>query len=77
LPHDAVTTRLAGTKTVSRRWIATGINADGKPEILGFDVTSAEDGHGRQPARRAIVQPGYDRRRLLTHCRSEPGFVAG
>jgi hypothetical protein len=57
--------------------IATGINADGKPEILGFDVTSAKDGHGRQPARRAIVQPGYDRRRLPTHCRSEPGFVAG
>jgi transposase-like protein len=30
--------------------IATGVNADGKLEILGFDVTSAEDGHGRRPA---------------------------
>jgi putative transposase len=26
--------------------IATGVNADGHREILGFDITSAEDGRG-------------------------------
>jgi hypothetical protein len=41
--------RLAGAKTVPAGGIATGVNADGKPETLGFDVISAQDGHGRGP----------------------------
>jgi hypothetical protein len=60
--------RLAGAKTVPAGGIATGVNAGGKPETHGFDVISAEDGHGRRPARRAILQPStfYPRCRRST-----------
>jgi hypothetical protein len=36
-----------GRTVIVHRLIATGVDADGKREILGFDVTSAGDGAGR------------------------------
>jgi alpha-glucosidase len=45
---DALTLRVreGGRTVLVHGLIATGVNADGKREILGFDVTSAEDGAG-------------------------------
>jgi transposase-like protein len=45
---DALTLRVreGGRTVLVHGLIATGVNADGHREILGFDVTSAEDGAG-------------------------------
>jgi putative transposase len=45
---DALTLRVreGGRTVLVHGLIATGVNADGKREILGFEVTSAEDGAG-------------------------------
>lgn len=37
--------------------IATAVNADGKGEILGLDVTSSEDGAGGLAFFRGLVAP--------------------
>lgn len=46
--------------------IATGVNADGKQEILGFEVTSSEDGAGWLAFFRGLVARGLSRVVLVT-----------
>jgi putative transposase len=61
---DALTLRVReGGRTVL---IATGVNADGKREILGFEVTSAEDGAGWLAFFRGLVARGLAGVALVT-----------
>jgi putative transposase len=57
---DALTLRVreGGRTVLVHGLIATGVNADGKREILGFDVTSAEDGAGWLAFFRGLVARG-------------------
>jgi transposase-like protein len=55
--------------------IATGVNANGKREILGFEVTSAEDGAGWLAFFRGLVARGLAGVALVTSD-AHPGLVA-
>jgi putative transposase len=57
---DALTIKVreGGRTVIVHGLIATGVNADGKREILGFDVTSAEDGAGWLAFVRGLVARG-------------------
>jgi putative transposase len=57
---DALTLRVreGGRTVLVHGLIATGVNADGKREILGFEVTSAEDGAGWLAFFRGLVARG-------------------
>jgi putative transposase len=57
---DALTLRVreGGRTVLVHGLIATGVNADGKREILGFDVASAEDGAGWLAFFRGLVARG-------------------
>ena len=57
---DALTLRAreGGRTVLVHGLIATGVNADGKREILGFEVTSAEDGAGWLAFFRGLVARG-------------------
>jgi putative transposase len=54
----AIKVREGGRTVIVHGLIATGVNADGKREILGFDVTSAEDGAGWLAFFRGLVARG-------------------
>jgi putative transposase len=57
---DAMTARVreGGRTVLVHALIATGVNADGKREILGLDVTSSEDGAGWLAFFRGLVARG-------------------
>jgi putative transposase len=57
---DALTLRVreGGRTVLVHGLIATGVNADGKREILGFEVTSSEDGAGWLAFFRGLVARG-------------------
>jgi putative transposase len=57
---DALTLRVreGGRTVLVHGLVATGVNADGKREILGFEVTSAEDGAGWLAFFRGLVARG-------------------
>lgn len=65
---DALTLKVReGARTVIvHGLITTGVNADGKREILGFDVTSAEDGAGWLAFFRGLVARGLTGVALVT-----------
>ena len=65
---DAMTVRVreGGRTVLVHGLIATGVNADGKREILGFDVTSAEDGAGWLAFFRGLVARGLSGVVLVT-----------
>ena len=54
--------------------LATGVNADGHREILGLDVTSAEDGAGWLAFFRGLVARGLSGVKLVT-CDAHSGLV--
>jgi putative transposase len=74
---DALTLRVreGGRTVLVHGLIATGVNADGHREILGFDVTSAEDGAGWLAFFRGLTARGLSGVALVT---SDPhaGLVA-
>jgi transposase-like protein len=55
--------------------VATGVNAEGYREILGLQVTSAEDGAGWLAFFRDLVARGLSGVRLVTSD-AHPGLVA-
>jgi putative transposase len=65
---DALTIKVreGGRTVIVHGLIATGVNADGKREILGFDVTSAEDGAGWLALFRGLVARGLAGVTLVT-----------
>jgi putative transposase len=65
---DALTIKVreGGRTVIVHGLIATGVNADGKREILGFDVTSAEDGAGWLAFFRGLVARGLAGAVLVT-----------
>ena len=65
---DALTLRVreGGRTVLVHGLIATGVNADGHREILGFDVTSAEDGAGWLAFFRGLVARGLSGVVLVT-----------
>ena len=65
---DALTQKVReGGRTVNvHALIATGVNADGKREILGIDVASSEDGAGWLAFLRGLVARGLSGVRLVT-----------
>jgi putative transposase len=65
---DALTLRVreGGRTVLVHGLIATGVNADGKREILGFEVTSAEDGAGWLAFFRGLVARGLSGVVLVT-----------
>jgi putative transposase len=65
---DALTLRVreGGRTVLVHGLIATGVNADGKREILGFEVTSAEDGAGWLAFFRGLVARGLSGVVLIT-----------
>jgi putative transposase len=65
---DAMTVRVreGGRTVLVHALIATGVNADGKREILGLDVTSSEDGAGWLAFFRGLVARGLAGVRLVT-----------
>jgi putative transposase len=65
---DALTLRVreGGRTVLVHGLIATGVNADGKREILGFEVTSAEDGAGWLAFFRGLVARGLSGVALVT-----------
>jgi putative transposase len=58
--------REGGRTVLVHGLIATGVNADGHREILGFDVTSAEDGAGWLAFFRGLVARGLSGVALVT-----------
>jgi putative transposase len=56
-------------------WASTGVNADGKREILGLKVTSSEDGAGWLAFFRGLVARGLSGVVLVTSD-AHPGLVA-
>jgi putative transposase len=62
----AVKVREGGRTVIVHGLIATGVNTDGKREILGFDVTSAEDGAGWLAFFRGLVARGLAGVALVT-----------
>jgi putative transposase len=65
---DALTQKVReGGRTVNvHALIATGVNADGKREILGIDVSSSEDGAGWLAFLRGLVARGLSGVQLVT-----------
>jgi transposase-like protein len=65
---DALTLRVreGGRTVLVHGLIATGVNADGHREILGFEVTSAEDGAGWLAFFRGLVARGLSGVVLVT-----------
>jgi transposase-like protein len=65
---DALThkVREGGRIVLVHALIATGVNADGHREILGLDVTSAEDGAGWLAFFRSLVARGLEGVQLVT-----------
>jgi putative transposase len=65
---DALTQKVReGGRTVNvHALIATGVNADGKREILGLDVASSEDGAGWQAFLRGLAARGLAGVQLVT-----------
>jgi transposase-like protein len=65
---DALTLRVreGGRTVLVHGLIATGVNADGHREILGFEVTSAEDGAGWLAFFRGLVARGLSGVALVT-----------
>jgi len=65
---DALTLRVreGGRTVLVHGLIATGVNEDGHREILGFDVTSAEDGAGWLAFFRGLVARGLSGVALVT-----------
>jgi putative transposase len=65
---DALTLRVreGGRTVLVHGLIATGVNADGKREILGFEVTSSEDGAGWLAFFRGLVARGLSGVVLVT-----------
>jgi transposase-like protein len=74
---DAMTVRVreGGRTVLVHALIATGVNADGKREILGLDVTSAEDGAGWLAFFRGLTARGLSGVVLVTSD-AHPGLVA-
>ncbi len=64
-----------GRTVIVHALVATGVNADGKREILGFDVTSAEDGAGWLAFFRGLAARGLTGVALVTSD-AHPGLVA-
>jgi putative transposase len=65
---DALTVKVreAGRTVNVHALIAVGVNADGHREILGLDITSAEDGAGWLAFFRGLVARGFSGVRLVT-----------
>ena len=65
---DALTVKVreGGRTVIVHGLIATGVNADGHREILGFEVTSAEDGAGWLAFFRGLVARGLSGVVLVT-----------
>src|SRR5260370_8278165 len=65
---DALTQKVReGGRTVNvHALIATGVNADGKREILGLDVASSEDGAGWLAFLRGLAARGLSGVQLVT-----------
>src|SRR5579875_1906039 len=74
---DAITIRVreGGRTVLVHGLIATGVNADGKREVPGFDVTSAEDGAGWLAFFRGLLARGLSGVVLVTSD-AHPGLVA-
>jgi putative transposase len=74
---DAMTVRVreGGRTVLVHALIATGVNADGKREILGLEVTSSEDGAGWLAFFRGLVARGLSGVVLVTSD-AHPGLVA-
>lgn len=74
---DAMTVRVreGGRTVLVHALVATGVNADGKREILGLDVTSSEDGAGWLAFFRGLVARGLSGVVLVTSD-AHPGLVA-
>jgi putative transposase len=74
---DAMTVRVreGGRTVLVHALIATGVNADGKREILGLDVTSSEDGAGWLAFFRGLVARGLSGVVLVTSD-AHPGLAA-
>jgi hypothetical protein len=74
---DAMTVRVreGGRTVLVHALIATGVNADGHREILGLEVTSAEDGAGWLAFFRGLVTRGLSGVVLVTSD-AHPGLVA-
>jgi hypothetical protein len=74
---DTLTLRVreGGRTVLVHGLIATGVNADGKREILGFEVTSAEDGAGWLAFFRGLVAGGLSGVVLVTS-NAHAGLVA-
>jgi transposase-like protein len=65
---DALTQKVreGGRTVIVHALVATGVNADGHREILGLDVTSAEDGAGWLAFLRSLVARGLSGVALVT-----------
>jgi transposase-like protein len=74
---DAMTVRVreGGRTVLVHALIATGVNAGGKREILGLEVTSSEDGAGWLAFFRGLVARGLSGVVLVTSD-AHPGLVA-
>jgi putative transposase len=74
---DALTIKVreGGRTVIVHALVATGVNADGHREILGFEVTSAEDGAGWLAFFRGLVARGLTGVALVTSD-AHPGLVA-
>src|SRR5690348_999319 len=74
---DAMTVRVreGGRTVLVHALVATGVNADGKREILGLEVTSSEDGAGWLAFFRGLVARGLSGVVLVTSD-AHPGLVA-
>jgi transposase-like protein len=74
---DAMTVRVreGGRTVLVHALVATGVNADGHREILGLEVTSAEDGAGWLAFFRGLVARGLSGVVLVTSD-AHPGLVA-
>src|SRR5579875_2856620 len=74
---DAITIRVreGGRTVLVHGLIATGVNADGKREVPGFDVTSAEDGAGWLAFFRGLLARGLSGVVLVTSD-AHPGLAA-
>jgi putative transposase len=74
---DAMTVRVreGGRTVLVHALAATGVNADGKREILGLEVTSSEDGAGWLAFFRGLVARGLSGVVLVTSD-AHPGLVA-
>jgi putative transposase len=68
VPADAMTVRVreGGRTVLAHALIATGVNAEGKREILGLEVTSSEDGAGWLAFFRGLVARGLSGVVLVT-----------